>query len=259
MLTILNIKTFRNLKAGEFWKSTAMQELQQLEALPDSFSLKYLSCVLHRAIVFIPLFCQDREGVVQEMDICQALAEELLQICQDEVQEIAANENLTTVFESRTKEALWLGDIDLAEMRARQVVDRDPFYPKFRLQLGEVLLKQRKIEEAANMYRSAARLGPPGTPIAWFMAGQCHEQLGELELACDCYLASIQMDELAISAVERLNKLASRMGNQVLESWSTMRLNQLLEQQKNMPNNIGSSYIPEASSELKSSGKLTPV
>jgi tetratricopeptide (TPR) repeat protein len=259
MLTILNIKTFRELQAGEFWKTQSIQELDNLEASLDDFSFIYQSSVLHRAIVLIPLFCQDRGGVVREMDACQALAEKLLEICQDEVQEIAAHENLTTVFESRTKEALWLGDVDLAEMRARQVVDRDPYYPKYRLQLGEVLLKKGKIDEAANMYRSAARLGPPGTPIAWFMAGQCHETLGELELACDCYLASIQMDELAISAVKRLNKLASRLDNQVLESWSTLRLNQLLEQQKNMPNNTASSYIPAVSSELKNSGKLTPV
>jgi hypothetical protein len=91
------------------------------------------------------------------------------------------------------------------------------------------------------------------------VAGQCHENLGELELACDCYLDSIRMDELAISAVERLNKVSSCLDNQALANWSTMRLNQLLEQQKNMPNNTGSSYILEATSELKSSGKFSPV
>lgn len=54
----------------------------------------------------------------------------------------------------------------MAESRARHLVEMEPLYPRYRLQLGEILLKQRKIEGEAKMYRSAARLGPPGTPIA---------------------------------------------------------------------------------------------
>jgi tetratricopeptide (TPR) repeat protein len=225
----------------------------------DDFSCKRLTSIYYRAVVFVPLLRGDKESVISEMNLCESLSWQLIQEASSEVERLAADENLNIVLDSRTKEALWLQDVQLAQERALVLIDREPLYSRHRLRLGEILLKQGKVNEAVNIYHSAARLGPPETPVSWFMAGQCHEKLGELELACDCYLASIDMDELAISAVERLNKLASRLDNQVLVSWSTMRLNQLLEQQKNMPNNTGTSYIPEASSELKSSGKLTSV
>jgi tetratricopeptide (TPR) repeat protein len=258
-LISLYAKSLRDLNATEFWSSKATQELAYLKSSANDFSYKLFTSIYCRATVFVPLLQRNRKAVIQEMDWCESLARSLTCEGRGEVQEIAAKENLITVFESRTKEALWLGDIDLAESRAKQLVEMEPLYSRYRLQLGEILLKQKKIEEAAKMYRSAARLGPPGTPIAWFMAGQCYERLDELELACDCYLASIGMDELSISAVERLNKLAPRLDNLALKNWSAMRLQQLQEQQNSMVSHTKSSYIPEASSELKVSGKLVTV
>lgn len=101
------------------------------------------------------------------------------------------------------------------------------------------------------IYRSAARLGPPGTAIAWFMAGQCHEKLKSPELACDCYLASLNLDSLAISAVERLTKLSPQLGNSALVQWSTVRFVELQEQLKKIASQSRNIYIPEASSGLK--------
>lgn len=254
-LVILYARTFRNLETAEFWRSVAIQELDKLKILHNSFSYKRLTSICYRAVVFIPLLQKDKKAVVREMDLCQSLAESMTFECKNEVEQIAACENLKTVLESRTKEALWLEDIDLAEERAKKIVSMEPLDSSYRLQLGEILIKQRKFEEASKMYRSAARLGPPGTAIAWFMAGQCHEKLGEIDIACDFYLASVQMDDLAISAVEKLNKLAPRLGNSALETWSNVRLLQLQEQQKSIANQPRTSYIPEASSALKLAGE----
>lgn len=254
-LVTFSAKTFGNLKAAEFWQSMALQELDRLKPMLNDFSYKYLLCIYHRAVVFVPLLQNNREAVIHEMNLCQSLAEDLIRKHENEIEQIAAYENLRTVFESRTKEAKWLGDIELAEERAKKLTQLEPFSSRFRLQLGEILIEQGKMEEAAKMYRSAARLGPPGTAIAWFMAGQCHEQLDELDIACDCYLSSIQMDELAISAVERLSKLAPRLGNSVLANWSNIRLLQLQEQQQIIANQSRTSYIPEASSALKIAGE----
>jgi tetratricopeptide (TPR) repeat protein len=252
-------KSFRNLKAAEYWLPVATEAFDNLKPSLDDFSYKRLTSVYYRAVVFIPLLKQDKETVIQEMDLCESLAEQLISECKGEVQEIAANENLETVLESRSKEALWLKDIDLAEARARRLIQLEPLYSRYRLQLGEILIKQGKIEEAAKMYRSAARLGPPGTAIAWFMAGQCHEKLGELDIACDCYLASVQMDSLAISAVERLNHLAPSLGNSALLNWSNTRLSELRDQQKIIANQPRISYMPEASSELKTAAEALMV
>jgi tetratricopeptide (TPR) repeat protein len=217
----------------------------------DDFTYKHLTDIYYRAAVFVSILKDEQRAAVEEMDLCEAVAKELTQESKTEVERIAAHENLTTVFESRTKEALWLKDFDLAEERARKLVEMDPLYPRYRLQLGEILIKQSKIEEALMMYRSAARLGPPGTAIAWFMAGQCHEKLENPELACDCYLASVKLDSLAISAIERLTKLSPQLGNPALAYWSTSRLAELQERQRQIASQPRNTYIPEASSGLK--------
>ncbi|MCF4967765.1 tetratricopeptide repeat protein [Nostoc sp. CMAA1605] len=254
-LVALSAKTFGDLNATQFWSSLATQELKNLTSSLDDFSYKQITSIYYRAVVFVPLLQKDREAVVREMDLCESLAESLIHEYKNEREQITAHENLITVLESRTKEALWLGDIDLAEARAKKIVEMEPFYSRYRLQLGEIFIKQGKVAEAAQMYRSAARLGPPGTAIAWFMAGQCHEKLGDLDIACDCYLASIQMDSLAISAVERLYNLAPRLGNSALLNWSNIRLSELREQQKAIASQPRTSYIPEASSALKKAGE----
>jgi hypothetical protein len=248
-------KTFGDLKATAFWREFTMQALHNLKSSLDDFTYKLQESIYYRAAVFIPILQKNKQAVVQEMDLCQSLAEDLTREYKNEVEKTTAHENLTTVFESRTKEALWLGDVELAEERAKTMVEREPLYSRYRLQLGEILIKQKKIEDAAKMYRSAARLGPPGTAIAWFMAGQCYETLGELDIACDCYLVSVQMDSLAISAVERLNKLAPYLGNSALINWSKIRLLELQEQQKAYVNQPRTSYIPEASSGFKIAGE----
>jgi tetratricopeptide (TPR) repeat protein len=248
-------KTFGDLTATAFWREFTMQALHNLKPSLDDFTYKHKENIYYRAAVFVPILQKNKQAVVQEMDLCQALAENLICESKSEVEKITAYENLTTVFESRTKEALWLGDIDLAEERAKIMVQREPLYSRYRLQLGEILIKQKKIEDAAKMYRSAARLGPPGTAIALFMAGQCYETLGELDIACDCYLDSVRMDSLAISAVERLNKLAPALGNSALIKWSNIRLLELHEQRKAYVNQPTNSYIPETSSGFKMAGE----
>jgi tetratricopeptide (TPR) repeat protein len=248
-LVVQYAKNFIILAKAEFWREIATKEIQKMQSSLDDFSYKLLVSIYYRAIVFVPLLQKDKQKVIQEMDICQNYAESLTG--ENENQKIVACENQCIVLESRTKEALWLRNLELAEDRARRLTQMSSLEPRYYLELGEILIKRNKIEEAAKVYRSAARLGPPGTAIGWFMAGQCHEKLGDIDIACDCYLASIQMDELAISAVERLNKLAPRLGNSALVEWSNIRLSELREQQKIIANQPTTSYIPEASSELK--------
>ncbi|MEI2578572.1 tetratricopeptide repeat protein [Scytonema sp. PRP1] len=252
-LVVQYAKTFRNLASAEFWRSIAAKEIQDIKPYIDDFGYRLLMSVYYRAVVFVPLLHGDKDKVIEEMDLCEFYAKNLS--CKNEVQEIVANENRNIVLESRTKEALWLGDIDLAEERARQLTQMDTLDPRYRLELGEILIKQRKIEEAAKVYASATRLGPPGTAIAWFMRGQCHESLGEMEIACDCYLASLHIDPEAISAVERLTNLATYLGNSAIVNWSRLRLMELQEQQQGMPKQPKVSYIREASSELKTAAE----
>lgn len=256
-LVVQYAKTFRNLEGAEFWRAIATKEIENLKPLLDDFGYRLLTSIYYRAVVFVPLLHGDKDKVIQEMDLCQSYAESLT--CENEVQELVANENQNIILESRTKEALWLRDLDLAEERSRRLAQMDSLDPRYRLELGEILTKQGKIEEAAKVYRSATKLGPPGTDIAWFMAGQCYEVLGELEMACDCYLASLKIDPEAICAVERLTNLAPCLGNSALVNWSKLRLIELQEQKQGMSAKPKRSYISEASSELKTTAEAMTI
>src|SRR6202040_2951301 len=110
-------------------------------------------------------------------------------------------------------------------------MELDPLDPRARMEVGEALVKLGKIKEAAALYRSAAELGPPGTAIAWFMAGECYESLGDLEHACDCFLSTLRIDPLGISAAERLAQLTKRVGNRALSRWAELRLVELQRQE----------------------------
>jgi Flp pilus assembly protein TadD len=92
------------------------------------------------------------------MDLCESYAKGLP--CKNEAQQIVAYENQNIVLESRTKEALWLGNLDLAEERARRLAQRDALDSKYQGELGEVLVKRGKIAEAAQAFHAAIRLGP---------------------------------------------------------------------------------------------------
>lgn len=252
-LVVEYANTFRDVASAELWRSIATKEIQDLKPLLDDFDYKLLMSIYYRAVSFVPLLHKDKEKVIQEMDLCEFYGENLT--CENEAQQIVANENLNILTESRTKEALWLRNLDLAEERARRLVQMEPLDPRYRLELGELLIKLGKIEEAAKMYGSATRLGPPGTAVAWFMMGQCYEALGELEIACDCYLASLKIDPEAISALEKLANLAPSLGNSALVNWSKLRLIELQEQKQRMSAKPKRSYISEASSELKTAAQ----
>jgi tetratricopeptide (TPR) repeat protein len=254
-LVVQYSKTFRELSNAEFWYSLATKELESLENTVDEFTYNRLLSIYYRAVVFVPLLKGDKKEVIRQMNLSEFHAKKMLQESKTDLQHIVANENLNIVYESRTKEALWLGDLELAEELVQKLTKMDPLDPRYQLELGEVFLKRGKIEEATKAYHSATRLGPPGTPIAWFMAGQCHEKLGDIDIAFDCYLTSVQIDELAISAIERLNYLAPRLGNSAIKNWSNSRLQELKEKQKQVAHQPKNSYIPETSSGLKLSGE----
>ncbi|MEH2276481.1 MAG: tetratricopeptide repeat protein [Nostoc sp.] len=253
LLLVRYATTFRDLPSAEHWRAIATQEIQDIKPLLNDFQYNLLMSIYYRAVTFVPLLHRDKEKVIQEMELCEFYGKSL--ICENEIQQIVANENMNILTESRVKEALWLGDLDLAQERARRLIAMEPLDSRYRLELGELLIKVSKIEEAAKIYASATRLGPPGTAVAWFMKGQCYEALGEIEIASDSYLTALQIDSEAISAVERLAKLAPDLGNSALVNWSKLRLMELQKQKQMNPVNSQHLFISEVSSELKTAAQ----
>jgi tetratricopeptide (TPR) repeat protein len=253
LLVVEYANSSKDVENAEFWRSCAEKIIQEIKPELNDFEYNLLISVYYRSVSFVPFLHKDKDRLIKEMDLCEFHGKNL--VCESEHQQIVARENFNLLMESRAKEALWLGDVDLAEERTRLLVEREPLDPRYHLELGEILIKQHRIEEALKIYRSAARLGPPGTEIAWFMAGQCHESLNELDIACDCYLASLQLDPEAISSLEKLTELAPKISSIHLKSWSIARLTELEKQRNIIASQTSNYYIPASSSELKVAGQ----
>jgi tetratricopeptide (TPR) repeat protein len=220
----------KDVDTVEYWASVTLREMQDAKSSFDDFTYALLMSRYYRGASFGAQMRRDRERLVQEMDLAEEYACSLRPA--DEVQQILADENMHPLMQSRTKEAIWLGDLDLAEARARRMIGVDPLDPRALMEVGEVLVSKGDIAQAAKFYRSSAELGPPGTAIAWFMAAQCYESLDDPEHTSDCYLASLRVDPLGISAAERLAEITKLTGNASVNQWAEMRLQELRQQEQ---------------------------
>lgn len=200
------------------WQARAEQILEAVASKSGDFMRALLLSRYHRAAAFVPQRRGDRAEAVRMMDLAEHYA--LAMVPKSESQELIYLENLHPVFESRTKEALWLGDLNLALDRARRVIDLDPYDSKAWLELGQVRLRRNEYELAAEAYALAASLGPPGSAIGRHMAGLCFRELGQTLVAAFFFKDAIEIDPLAISPHDEIQRLPDLPVLTVLKEWS---------------------------------------
>jgi tetratricopeptide (TPR) repeat protein len=158
-----------------------------------------------RAVSFLPFIHRDAERTTAELDLAEHHARAFVPA--DLPQETAWRQNLHTVLETRTKEALACGDLDLALRRARELTELDPADPKVHMELGDVHLSRDELVEALAAYRRAAQLGAPYTAFAHFMAGHCLELLGDRRGAALAWAGALRADPGSFSGRSRLGAL----------------------------------------------------
>jgi tetratricopeptide (TPR) repeat protein len=200
------------------WRSCAERILNLIVPESDGFVGALLQSRFYRAIAFVPQCQGDRAEVVRLMDLAESYA--FAATPTDEAQELLYLENLYPVMESRTKEALWLGDLDLALASAQRVIDIDPYDSRAWLELGQVRVKRNEYALAAEAYAAAATLGPPSSAVGRYMAGLCFRQLGQPLLAAFFFAATVEIDACAISSHDEIQALPDLPVFAVLKEWS---------------------------------------
>lgn len=204
----------KDAEAVEHWSKLGNAWLLEQQGYVDPFMYHVYFSRFYRGASFAGFMKGDRARVVAEMALAEAHATSAGQHIQgDPHKEIIWKENLYPLMESRSKEALWLGDRALAESRLRRALEVDPHDAKLLIKIAELVADRQAYQEAAELYLRAARLGPPGREIAWFMAGQCHEQLHNLEIAAHCYRCSLSIDRQGIAPRLKLEELAKRIND----------------------------------------------
>jgi tetratricopeptide (TPR) repeat protein len=220
-----NAKHTGDVAACERWQRVHSEAIGEAREQFDEFTTGLMMSRYYRVGGFIPQMHKDRAGVEADMSEAVEIARALSR--HDHVHRIAADEMLYAALESRMKEAMWLGDLDLALERADEYLGLAPRSAKGWTHRADVLLERDETAKALECYRQAARLAPPGEEEALFMAGHCCERRDDLEGALDAYLGALRVDPLGISAAERLEHVAARLAHMPVLDWTRSHLAEL--------------------------------
>jgi tetratricopeptide (TPR) repeat protein len=200
------------------WRALVERRLEAVVEKTDPFTRTLLLSRFHRASAFVPHSAGDREEVVRAMDLAEGYARAA--VPSSDAQELLYLENLHPIMESRAKEALWLGDLDLALARAREVIDLDTFDSRAWLELGQMRVRREEWALAAEAYATAAALGPPSRAIGCHMAGLCFRKLAQPLLAAFFFQRAVEIDPRATSPREEIQTLPAVPVLTPLKEWS---------------------------------------
>ena len=211
-------KTGASIATLTSWRTHLEKALAAVTPGVDAFTAGLLASRFHRAVAFLPQRRGDREAVVCAMAQAERLARALTPVTPPHA--MLYRENLHAVIESRTKEALWLGDLDHALVRAEAVLAVDPHDAKAWVEAGQVRFRRKEWREAARAYAVAATLGPPATAVARHMTAVCLRELGDDALAALLFKDTLEIDALGISPREEIARLPDEAVLEALKHWS---------------------------------------
>jgi tetratricopeptide (TPR) repeat protein len=200
------------------WHARFEGALSAVASEADAFSAALYRSRFYRGSAFLPQRLGDKREVCRIMDLAEQHAFE--QLPQTPTEQHLHLENLHALMESRTKEALWLGDAELALARARKVVEVDPADAKAWMELGEMRSRRKEWREAAQAYATAALLGPPASAAGRHMAGYSLREAGEERLAALFFKDAVEIDPLGASSLHQIHKLSEDAVHDTLKRWA---------------------------------------
>jgi tetratricopeptide (TPR) repeat protein len=198
-------KAKNHCKAAELltWSNRLEAALVRAIAGADEFTTGLFTSRFYRGLGFLPQLAGNKAEVRRTMELAESHARHIKP--GTPAQHLLCSENLHAVMESRTKEALWLGDKDEALSRSLQVIEVDPCDSKAWAELGEIRYLRQEWTEASEAYATAAMLGPPASAVARHMAGLCFKKLGQDMLAALFFKDTLEFDPLGISPRHQIN------------------------------------------------------
>jgi tetratricopeptide (TPR) repeat protein len=200
------------------WSNRFETVLARTIAGADEFTAGLFTSRFYRGLGFLPQLAGDANETVRTMDLAESHARNIKP--GTPAQHLLYRENLHAVMESRTKEALWLGDKDQALSMSLKVIEVDPCDSKAWAELGEIHYLRQEWREASEAYSTAAMLGPPASAIGRYMAGLCFRKLGQDMLAAFFLKDTLECDPLGISPRHRINELPEFAILDALKNWN---------------------------------------
>jgi tetratricopeptide (TPR) repeat protein len=196
----------------------AERRLKSVVQTTGQFTSQLVLSRFYRASALVPQSMGERDEVLSAMDLAEHHARAA--VPSSDAERLLYLENLHPVMESRAKEALWLGDLDLALARSLEVIELDRFDSRAWVELGEIRLRRDELASAAEAYAMAAILGPPASAIARHMAGLCFRKLAQPFLAAFFFKSAIEIDPRSTSPREEIHGLPEVPVLAALKEWS---------------------------------------
>lgn len=218
MVFVQKAKARAPLTELDDWSKRLEIAFAAVENGENGFTAQLFKSRFYRGMGFLPQHAGDRKALVKTMDIAEQHARDLAPTSAAE--EILQRENLHAVLESRTKEALWLHDLDLAASRATELTRVDPYDSKAWAELGQVHYLQENWHRAAEEYVVAAMLGPPASSVGRYMAGVCFRKLGLDILSAFLFKETLEIDPLGISSRQEIFELPDIEVLNTLKQWA---------------------------------------
>ena len=224
MMFVHKAKTGASVPDLEDWHRRFEDALGAVTRQADPFSSALYTSRFYRGSAFLPQRIGAKREVCRTMDLAEQHASSIAP--RTAAEHHLHLENLHALMESRTKEALWLGDHELALARARKVVEVDPHDAKAWMELGAIHFGRKEWRPAAEAYATAALLGPPACAPGRHMAGYCLRKAGEERLAVLFFKDALEMDPLGVSSLHEIHRLTEHAVHDILKSWThaTLRL-----------------------------------
>lgn len=222
----LTVRERDDVDAASRWQKAHRAAIEDLEPDLPAHTRHAFWSRYFRVHGFLPQLQQDADAMTDAMEQAEAHAEKMQR--ETHRQRAEADGIWYAMLESRTKEALVRGDLDVAVERARRLTRGAPTDARAHLHLGQVSVERQEYRAAIDAYRKAARLAPAGGEIANDMMGQCYEAVGEPDQAVDAYMRALAIDPLVVSSVRSLLDLPDAAGP-VVTAWARRHARWLTE------------------------------
>jgi tetratricopeptide (TPR) repeat protein len=214
-------KTKAALPEIESSAARVQRAIEDATAEMDGFDAALHASRFYRAFAFLPQLRDDWAEVARLME-CAELHAGMMRP-DTPARTVIAKENWHALMESRTKEALAVGDLDLALERAQSVARVDPLDAKAWVELGHVHHLRMAWHEAAEAYAAAAILGPPAHAVGRHLAGICLRELGFVGLSGLSFKDAIERDPFGVSPRRAIEDLPHGAVFDAVKEWSTLQ------------------------------------
>src|SRR5258708_2856642 len=174
-MVVQNARHIGNAKAVRHWADECESEVHDVISQARDFDKHLLFSRMYRGTSFAPFLEGGKQETVDVMEQAEWHAQRALECCESLDDEIVCKENWIPLLQSRSKEAIWLGDLALAESRLQRAANVDPLDAMRWCELGDVRIKRGAISAALEAFLKAAALCPPGSAYCWLMIGSCYE------------------------------------------------------------------------------------